>query len=141
VSGEGFGSVIELGGVFVFREAGGVEHLCKLGGFLGCVWAGRWGHGVEIERFEEGPFFIRRHEGVLHQLIESFEALNINPDGVFVAFFCSVEGILLSVAYPPKVAHGSFMFYIRKALSLPLFAHIYPVGSVIGLAMLLCTVS
>ena len=34
VRGEGFGGVGEVGGVFVFGEAGGVEHLCELGGFL-----------------------------------------------------------------------------------------------------------
>lgn len=34
VRGQGFGGVDEVGGIFVFGEAGGVEHLCELGGFL-----------------------------------------------------------------------------------------------------------
>lgn len=112
MSGEGFRGVIEVGGVFVFREAGSIEHLCELSGFLRGVWIRGGRDRVEVERVKESPFFIWGHEGILHELIEGFEALDVYLNGVFVAFFSSVESILLGVANTPKIAHGCFVFYV-----------------------------
>ena len=100
VRGEGFGGVGVVGGVFIFGEAGRVEHFDDLGGFLGGVGVGG-GDGVEVEGGEEGPFFVGGHEGVFHELVEGFEALDVYSDGVFVAVFGSVEGVLLCKAYAP----------------------------------------
>lgn len=107
VRGEGFGGVGEFGGVLVLGEAGGVEHFGKLSRFLG----GRGvvgGDGVEVKGFEKGPFFVGGHEGIFHQLVEGFEALNVYSDGVFVAFLGSVEGVLLCKADASQVAHRGF---------------------------------
>ena len=37
MGGQGFGGVVEVGGVLVLREAGRIEHFCELSGFLRCV--------------------------------------------------------------------------------------------------------
>ena len=112
MSGEGFRSVIEVSGVFVFREAGSIEHLCELSGLLRGVWVGGGRHRVEVERVKESPLLIWGHEGIFHELIEGFEALNVNFNGVLVAILSSVESILLSVTDTTKIAHGCFVFYV-----------------------------
>ena len=138
---EGFSGVVEVGGVLIFGEAGRVEHFCELGGFLGCVWVGGRRDGVKVQGVEESPFFIRGHEGVFHELVKGFEALDVYSDSIFVAFLCSIERVLLGVTNTTQIAHSCFMFDVRKTLSFPLLAYIYPVGSSTGLAIFMCSIS
>ena len=112
-----------------------------MSGFLGGVGVGCRGDGVKVEGLEECPFFVRGHEGVFHQLVKGFKTLDVYSDGVFVAFLCSVESVLLGVAYTPEITHGCFMLDVGKALSVPFLANIYPVRSATGLAALVCSIS
>lgn len=118
--------MVEVGGVFVFGETSCVEHPCELGGFLGAV-AAFGGDGIEVQGSEKGPFFVGRHEGVLHQLVESFEALYVYSYGVLVALLRSVKGILLRVAYPSEMAHGRFVLDVGNVLPVSLLALFDPV--------------
>ena len=128
MGGEGFGGVGEFGRVLVFGKTRGVEHLHKLRGFLRCRSVfGR--DGVEVERLEKRPLLIRRHERILHQLVECFEALNVYPDSILVAFLRSIKSVLLRKAYATQVAHRGFELDVRDIFSIPLFAHFYPVRS------------
>lgn len=129
---EGFGGIGEFSGVFVFGEARGIEHFGELGRFLGSRGV-VGGNGVEVEGVEKGPFFVRRHEGVLHQLVEGFKALDIYSNGVFVALFGPVEGVLLCKADASQVAHRSLKLKIRSIFSIPLFASLYPIQPPNGL--------
>ena len=99
----------ELSWVLVFGEAGGVEMFEEIGGLrwrlLGAVSVSRGGHcnRVKVEGFKELPFFGGGEKGVLHEGIEGLEALNVEADGVDVALFGEVEGVLFGVAEAAKV--------------------------------------
>lgn len=89
-----------------------------MSGFLGGV--GVVGDDcVKLEGFEKGPFFVWREKAVLHQLVEGFEALNVYPDGVHVAFLGSVIGVLFGEADASKVAHGSLILDVGCVFLLP----------------------
>ncbi|KAG9766108.1 hypothetical protein KCU73_g104, partial [Aureobasidium melanogenum] len=62
---------------------------------------------VEVQGIQELPLFGWRHERILHELVESFEAEDINAYGIFVAVFCAIKGILFCIAETAQVAHGS----------------------------------
>ena len=57
------------------------------------------GDRIEVQGVQKCPFFVRRHQGVLHELIKRFKALNVYPYCILIALFCSIERILLSIAY------------------------------------------
>jgi hypothetical protein len=65
-------------------------------------------------------------------LVESFEALNVYSDSVFVAVTGPVEGILFRVAETSEIAHCGFEFYVRWFECLSLLASLDPVSTMTG---------
>ena len=130
--GEAFGSVVKIRRVFVLGEPRCVEHLGKLGSFLRGVVVFRsrvvFGrNGVEVQRFKKLPFFIRRHERVLHELVEGFKALYIYSHGIFIALFGPIERVLVGVTDSAQVAYGRLIFDIRCILPISFLASFYAI--------------
>ncbi len=63
---------------------------------------------IKVETLQELPLFIWGQERVLHELLESFKALNIYADSILVALRGTVESVLFGVADTTKEAHGRF---------------------------------
>lgn len=86
-----------------------------MGGFLGHrrVWRG---YRVEIKRLEKLKLLCWRHERVLHQLVESLEALDIDAHSVLVAVAGTIKSILLSKTESAQVTHGCLKANIVRIL-------------------------
>lgn len=92
-----------------------------MGGFLadGRV---RGRDGVEIQRLEKLELFSRRHQRVLHELIQGFKALDVDAHSILVAVAGTIKGILFGKAKPSQIAHSRFKPNIIGILPLPLLA-------------------
>lgn len=89
-----------------------------MGGFLrhGRV---RGGDSIEIERLEKLELFSRRHQRVLHELIEGFKALDVDAHSILVAVAGTVKGILFGKTKPTQKAHSRFKPDIVGILPFP----------------------
>lgn len=110
----------------IFGQPRGVQHLGELGGLLRRRRIARYRDGVEVERLEELPLLVGRHQRVLHELLKGLEALHVYADGILVALLGAVEGVLFRMAYPPQEAHGSLEAAVSHVL-------VRAVGSLEGL--------